>query len=77
MNRGGRGWMAPDQKIYWISHNLEDMIRVKKAHPFVTPIIKRRSDVPLGHYRNVGFLNFDNFVEMQEYLTIIHATSYK
>jgi len=64
------------QKVFWLSHKLEDMVKVKKTYPFITPIIKRRSDVPLVHYRETGFLNFDNFDEMQDYLTIIQATSY-
>lgn len=63
-------------KTYWVSHNLSDMVKVKQAYPFISPIIKRRADVPLIHYRETSFLNFDNFNEMQDYLTIIHATSY-
>ncbi|HPV70808.1 MAG TPA: HAD hydrolase-like protein [Candidatus Magasanikbacteria bacterium] len=63
-------------KIFWLSHKLEDLVKVKKAYPFITPIIKRRADVPLVHYRETGFLNFENFEEMQDYLTIIQATSY-
>lgn len=68
--------LDPSQKIYWLSHKLEEMVKVNKAYPFITPIIKRRSDVPLSHYRETGFLNFENFDEMQDYLTIIQATSY-
>lgn len=63
-------------KIFWLSHKLEDMVKVKQKYPFITPIIKRRTDVPLVHYRETGFLNFDSFDEMQDYLTIIQATSY-
>lgn len=68
--------ITPQEKTYWISHSLGDMVRVKEQFPHINPIIKRRSEVPLSHYRQIGFLNFDAFPEMQEYLTIIHATSY-
>lgn len=65
-----------DGKIYWISHNLSDMVKVKQNFSFINPIIKRRADIPLTHYRETSFLNFDNFQDMQDYLTIVHATSY-
>lgn len=65
-----------DHKNFWISHSLEDMIKIKKNYPFITPVIKRRADIPVSHYRDTGLLNFSNFEEMQEYLTIIQATSY-
>jgi len=67
---------SPEQKIFWISHHQGQMAQVKEKYPFIHPIIKRRADVPLSYYRNLTFLNFNNFVDMQEYLTIIHATSY-
>ncbi len=66
----------PNQKTFWISHNLSDMVKVKEKYPFINPVIKRRADIPLVHYRETGFLNFENFNDMQDYLTIIHATSY-
>lgn len=68
--------IQPSEKTFWISHNLGDMVKVKEKFAHINPIIKRRSDVPMSHYRQIGFLNFDNFKEMQDYLTIIHATSY-
>lgn len=66
----------PADRVYWISHNLGDMVKVKEKYPFINPIVKRRNDIPMVHYRDTGFLNFENFSEMQDYLTIIHATSY-
>jgi len=68
--------LNPQDKIFWISHNLNDMVEVKKRHPFIILIIKRSDDIPIIHYRETGFLNFNNFEEMQEYLTIVQATSY-
>ncbi|MBI5732306.1 MAG: hypothetical protein HY982_03030 [Candidatus Magasanikbacteria bacterium] len=68
--------LDPKYKIFWISHALEDMLRIKKHFPFINPVIRRRFDVSLVRYRGANFLNFSNFEEIQEYLTIVQATSY-
>lgn len=64
------------RRIFWVSHKLEEMGEVKKRYPHITPILKRRSELPLERYRTAGMLNFVTLKEIMEYLTIFHATSY-
>jgi FMN phosphatase YigB (HAD superfamily) len=68
--------LKPEEKTFWISHDLADMTKVKEKYPFIVPVVKRRPDIRIGHYRQVNLLNFDNFKEIQDYLTVVHATSY-
>lgn len=67
---------AEGRRVFWVSHKLEEMVEVKKRYPHVTPILKRRPELPLERYRSAGMLNFATLKEIMEYLTIFHATSY-
>ena len=67
---------AVQPRMFFLTSKLEEIGNVISLFPHVTPIIKRRSDIPLLTYRDAGHLNFEHLREVRDYLTIVHATSF-
>ena len=61
--------------VYYIDDHLDATQEIYKAHPRITPVLKRRADQPPERYLGMRLLNFRHLSEIRDYLTIVHATN--